>query len=366
MKTNIDINNLKNSFFLETQTPSNLQYKNKNTHRQPTKLVHCNFASKNEILVSERIRMKIPNYQKYFYIIEEYESVNERKLSNGREIIEKLEESNRKDAPPKFFLCKYRTFDLEGRKSFHEFLFRSHNTKRFLFHLIHSFSQLLNSISKLQNANICFFDLTPDHIVFHKNHVQLIEFHNSIMQQNPCQNSYMLQILSSITSYTHKPIEVHILFYFKNPGLKTISYSFIEEVSEIFVKNTEQVGALLEDKECYKNKCIESLKKYVNQPREAIVAEILRNTNKWDIYAVSLLYLHILLHFVRIFSLNEFVLNRWIELLRKNIHPDPEKRDLLKDFIEKADTIFDSGREYSWDFANELDESKWREFVDTL
>jgi hypothetical protein len=348
---NINISNLKKHFFVATAKTQDGET-NPKSKSKTTKLVHYDFTSKNEILVSDRIKEQIPNYRHYFCIMEECLPVNVAKLPTGRSIVSKLEDLNDNIFSPKFLL---ETFGVERRMEFHDFLFQLPLTpKSFLFRVIHSFSQLFDSISKLHKADICFFDLTPEHIVFcqKNNRMQLVGFQNSIYGP-PADTDYMSDLLSNISSYTHKPLEVHILFYFvKNPSLQTISYSFIEEVSEVFVKNTHHVVSSPD----YKNKCIETLKKFINQPREAIFSEILKNAKNWDIYGLCFIYLHIMCCFTRVFSLNEPSLNKWIQSLERNIQPGLREcgSDLLG--IEGGE----------WDFVNRLDRTKMSEFIDIL
>jgi hypothetical protein len=72
-----------------------------------------------------------------------------------------------------------------------------------------------------------------------------------------------------------------VLFYLIRNDLHTISYSLIEEISEMFVKNLSILNFFSEKyKESYKNSCISVLKKYINQPKNEIIEDILLQTHR--------------------------------------------------------------------------------------
>ena len=134
----------------------------------------------------------------------------------------------------------------------------------------------------------------------------------------------MKNIIKKIDDYTHKPLEIHILFYLIKNNITTISYSFIEEISEIFTKNLSVLTLYSENfKELYKISCIEYLKKYINKPKSEIIMDILKYHKKWDIYSLSILYLHIFGNILRVFSLKDNFISKIIKELTTNISVDP-------------------------------------------
>jgi hypothetical protein len=79
--------------------------------------------------------------------------------------------------------------------------------------------------------------------------------------------SYITNIIKKIEDYTHKPLEIHVLFYLIRNDISYISYSFIEEISEIFLDKLNVLKLFTEQyKKKYKDLCIESL----NQTRECL------------------------------------------------------------------------------------------------
>ena len=74
--------------------------------------------------------------------------------------------------------------------------------------------------------------------------------------------------------------------------------------------------------------------------------------DKWDIYSVSLLYLHILGNMSRFFSLKQTFISKIIKELYLNLHPDPSKREHLGAFMRKVNIFL--GEEKDWGFVNTL------------
>ena len=89
MNTNIDLSGLDNHFFSENSKDS--INNNNNIASIKTKITKYNFYSVNEAQISDKIRI-LPNYNKKFNIIEDYEFVNISQLNEER--IEKLNLNN--------------------------------------------------------------------------------------------------------------------------------------------------------------------------------------------------------------------------------------------------------------------------------
>jgi hypothetical protein len=140
--------------------------------------------------------------------------------------------------------------------------------------------------------------------------------------------------------------------------MNTISYSFIEEIVEVFIKNLSILSFFSENyRENYRKYCIYSLKKYINKPKKEIITDILNYYDKWDIYSLSLFYLNIYATISKVFSLKGTFINKICIGLSKNIHPDPSKRDSLGEFIEKSEKLLNC----DWSFVNLLDNTKMHE-----
>lgn len=358
MNTNIEISTLINHFLLHYKKDT--QIVDKNTQKKyKTKIINQCFYSINEANISEIIK-EIPYYSKTYLIIEDYDFIDIRQLNDT--VLEKL---NLKTNDIKYLLFKYKNIDC---LSFNNFLFHiASHPKILILYLIDIFSYLLHGLIQLNEHNICFFNLSYKNIVFDLNcrEKPLLEDFKYSLQLAKLNVSYISNIIKNITDYTLKPFEVHVLFYLIKNDINTISYSFIEQISEIYIKKINIMQFFSESyKEKYKIACVQSLEKYMNKPKNDIILDILEQNDKWDVYSISHLFLHIFGTISRFFSLKNTFINKIIFELTKNIHPDPSKRSDLSSLLENFQNLLDG--EKDWSFVNYMESNKMQQFFDIL
>jgi hypothetical protein len=337
---NINTFGLKSHFFNENPIS------NKNGKKK-TKIVNYCFYSINEVSISNKIK-QIPYYSNYYSILEDYDFIN---ISTIREkVVEKVELL---DETKKYLLFTYNTYLF----SFDDFLTEFKEPKLLIYYVISSFSYLLQSLSKLNSQNIVFFQLSSENIIFLETCREkplLYNFQLSL-QVSKLNEEYITNIIKKTNNYSLKPLEIHVLFYLIENDMNTISYSFIEEIVEVFIMNLSVLSLFSENYiENYRKYCIYSLKKYINKPKREIIMDILNYYDKWDIYSISVLYLNIFATISKVFSLKGTFINKICIELSKNIHPDPSKRDSLDEFIEKSEKLFTC----DWSFIFSLDNTK--------
>ena len=342
MNKNINITNINKHFFPHLDIIDDCVKPHK------TKLTNYSFYSINEANISDKIK-QIPYYINNYLIVEDYDFVNISQLNE--KIIEKLNIENDK----RYLIFKYKNDSLVN---FNDFLFNLNDPTIFIQQVILSFDYLLKSLIKLNNIGICYFDLHPQNIVFNIDCGEKPAIQNFTLSLNisNLNETYITNIIKKINNYTHKPLEVHILFYLIQNNISTISYSFIEEICEVF-KNNLCILTLFSEKtkENYKISCIETLKKYINKPKTIIIQDILNNANKWDVYSLSMLYLHIFWNISKVFSLKQNFISKIIIELYKNIDPEPSKRNNLEQLSENLDKLFNE--ENNWCFVKKIPRS---------
>lgn len=350
MNTNIDLSGLDNHFFSENSQDS----LDNNTASIKTKITKYNFYSVNEAQISDKIRI-LPNYYKKFNIIEDYEFVNISQLNEER--IEKLNLDNK---------MRYLTFNYKNVPfiDFNTYLFKFKNIKTFIFAIIESFSYLLDSLQVLNDNNICFFNLCPENIG--SLDYPIIQNFQYSLQLSRLNESYFTNIIHELDDhYIYKPLEVHVLFYLIKNDLNTISYSFIEEICEIYVQNLTVLQFFNPNYvKTYKKSCIESLKIYINKNKGEIINDLLENVNTWDIFSLSVLYLHIIGNIMRTFSLQGTFISKIFMELSNNIQPNFIKRHDLESMREIFNKLFNE--ENSWNYINGLKNGKFGEFIANL
>jgi hypothetical protein len=200
-----------------------------------TKITVYDFFSINEIKICEIIE-EISYYRNYYDILTDYDFIDIGKI--GEKIIENVDlDSKNKDK--KYVVFNYND---EKRIGFSDFLFKSpnnNNNKQFVFNILNTYSFLLNSLIKLNENGVCFFELSTENIVFSSYSRPFLKcFKNSLIMSD-LNTSYIGNIVKNIDTYTYKPLEVHVLFYLIVNNEETMSFSFIEAISNNYVKNMD-------------------------------------------------------------------------------------------------------------------------------
>jgi len=341
---NIEISNINKHFFCNKKYVNDIKNKICNT-----KLIKYCFYSINEANIGDIIK-KIKYYSNNYQIVEDYDFINISQLNDIYIEKLKIDENNR------YLIFTYKNDRLIN---FNDFLLNLYNPRVFILNTIESFSYILGSLIKLTHNNICFFNLSPQNIVFNLDcgeKPQLKDFQFSL-QVSKLNINYITNIIEKIDTFTHKPLEVHVLFYLIKNDISTVSYSFIEEICEVFNKNLTILNLFSEKiKNVYKEKCIESLKKYINKSKEEIIEQIIEQNDKWDVYSISMIYLHIFCNISRVFSLKEEFITKLIGELYKNISPEPSYRNSLEILNENYNKLLSNER--NWSFVNKIEPNK--------
>jgi len=338
MSTNIELCGLNSHFFLK-----NDKKKNEIRETYKTKIVKYGFYSVNEAQICEKIKV-LPNYINNYVIINNYEFINISQLNE--KYIEKLNLNDK----TRYLVFNYKNMDFIH---FNDFLFQFKTIKLLIFNIIESFSHLLRNLYELNENNICFFNLCPQNIIFYGEKPILCNFQYSL-QFSKLNENYFTKIIDNLDDfYIYKPLEVHVVFYLIKNDLNTISYSFIEEICEIYTNNLSVLQFFSQKYiESYKKACVESLKPFVNKNKGEIIKELLQNINTWDIFSLSVLYMHIIGNILQLFSLQGTFISKIFLELSKNIHPNPSNRYDLEAMREIFNKLFNE--EKCWKYINNL------------
>jgi len=312
--------------------------------KNKTKICLYNFFSINESNICDKIR-KIPYYFNYYKILIDYDFIQIGQL--GEKVLEKLENVHITDE--KVLLFQYKNDDKCIK--FNDFLFNLTTPKSFIFYVLESYFYLLHSLIKLNDNNVCFFNLSSESIVFDNDcgEKPILKNFNKSLQLSKLDETYITNIIQKTTDFCNKPLEVHVLFYLIENNLNTISYSFIEEITEVFVKNLSILTLFSQNyKDNYKTNCINSLKKYINKSKSSIINDILEYYDTWDSYSLSVIYLHIFGNISRIFSLKGSLISKLSIELSKNINPEPSKREKLSESLQKYEELIKQFTDWSY------------------
>ena len=353
MDPNIDLNGLNYHFF----SKNNKKYK-EDTAIVKSKIVKYDFSTINELQISKKIN-KFLYYIKNYYIVNSYEFINISQLND--KYIDKINLNNNN----RYLILNYNN---NTYVNFDSFLLNFTNIKSLIFNLIESFSYILNSLHKLNEESICFFNLCPENIVLLDNcgEKPILQNFQYSLQYNKLNQEYFTHIIENLNNnYIYKPLEVHVLFYLIKNDLNTISYSFIEEICEIYINNLT-ILCFFSDKYVadYKKCCIETLKQYINKDKREIIIKLLENVETWDLFSLSVLYLHIIGNILQLFSLQGTFISKLFIELSKNIHPNPQKRYDLDSMREIYNKLFNE--ETNWKYINNLKNNKMSLLIENL
>ena len=353
MNINIEVSNINKHLF--SSEINDIQSENVNKYN--TRLINYCFYSKNECNISNIVK-KLPYYSNRFLVLEDYDFVDIGQLN------EHFVDKCNLTGDVRYLIFKYKNANMV---TFNDFLFNIVSPKLFILNVIESFSHLLTSLIQLNDNNICFFNLSPNNIGFDLDcgEKPVIRNFQTSLIVSKLDASYITNIIQKTKDYAHKPLEVHILFYLIKNDISTISYSFIQTVCEVFIKNASFLTFFSEEVvSSYKESCVNSLMKYINKPTNDIILDIIENSDKWDVYSLSVLYLHIFNSISHVFSLQPGFITKLLATLFKNTQPDPSKRQSLKQLAEYYDGLF--AVEMNWVFVNKLPLNKMQALFDLL
>jgi hypothetical protein len=330
---------------------------NKDKYNNDTESAIClyDFFCSNNIKICEKIKEHY-NLSNNYHIISHYNPIS---IS---EINEKIYNYNT-NTSNKYMLLEY---NREKHLDFYNFLFNLPNPKIFIFHVLDSYAFLLNSLLKLLEINVCFFNLSVKNIIFTKKYKPILQnFDTSLMLDKCCDIEYFSKMFDKIDDYVYKPIEIHVIFYLIKNNEDSLSFSAIDSICNNFIKNIEILSLFSEKfREDYYKTSKDCLKKYINKPKIEIITKILTYSNTWDNYELSILYLHIIGNIIRTFLLKDTFMNKLTNILTKNIGPDPSTRDTIMESFNKFNKLL---YEYpNWEYINLIPNEKMRILYDIL
>jgi hypothetical protein len=95
-----------------------------------------------------------------------------------------------------------------------------------------------------------------------------------------------------------------------------------------------------------------------------VITDILKYNDKWDVYSLSVLYLHIFGNISRVFSLKQNFISKITLELAKNLTPEPSKRSSLEKLYENYNKLLNN--ENNWSFVEKLSSNKMPRLFDIL
>jgi hypothetical protein len=307
-------------FFLDNKKKIEQKHKKTQFH----KIVKNDFFIKNEIINVLKIQ-KIQHYKQFFYVFENSYDLYTNNLKTNNNMLLKFDQCE------SIYLKSY----LQSLSS----------PKIYILKIIQYYKYLLNSINLLVNNNIVHNHIQFDSIMVDKTELPLLsdfsfsvstDLHVSFDRIKPFFIEYD-------PSYLEWPMEFHILSFLITNNLNSLSFSNIDHIiTDVLEKNYILNTFGLEVVSIYKEESISYFKKYINQSYDYILTDIFLYSSTWDNYALSILFLRILIGIHKtINTQNKFIIY-FMKLLVTNIHLNPLKRLSIATTTNKFEAILES------------------------
>lgn len=313
--------------------------KNKKNKKYNYKFVLKDFFIDNELFISNLI-YKMINYKKYFHIPSKIEKINFVNIDNENvddfETEYDINLKYRKKITSNNILLKYDNIQMLDFKKYLSFEknYLSFEKKYFFHKIINIYIKLLKSINMLNENNIFFNNLNDENIFINQidspilsNFSFSILFNLSTMREN-----LHKFILEYDPSYIQWPIEIHTIAYIFHHKLNSLSKSNIDKIISDLINNNYIFENLNDNmKQKYYDNGILFLKKFINKKSDEIISNIILHFKSWDNYALSILYLQIIIKIYKSMKNknNKFIID-FMKLLLKNISFNPDQRFSLK------------------------------------
>lgn len=189
------------------------------------------------------------------------------------------------------------------------------------------YERITDSIQLLIKHKIVHYDLKENNILIEKRNQlpYIIDFGLSIdisrLQQHPWNEKQEEHSKSTIHSdilyhtqsskifqhnylwrqhfYVHAPdyflwpLEIHIMTYLINES-DTLTTESLQRICSIYISNNKAIAYMSSDfkKKMFKLS-VATFSRYIDQPRETVLNELLKYWDKWDIYAINVMFLKI-------------------------------------------------------------------------
>lgn len=316
----------------------NIIVKNKEKKKNIKTIRKLDEKCKNDIKISKEICNNIPFFYTYFNPIIKSEIIKLAMVDEENEIIDTDFYNNgiNKELDDVLIWKKNKS----DYKEFHIFFMELKKPQDIIVYLIDSYKELLDSIKILNIHKICYFDLKMDKIVFDKfEKPVLFDFEEAIHYDD-------IKFLNNyIPNYYVWTLEAIVIHFLKDSDCKSISRANIESICKSYIIKNKALAFFPEKYiVSYYKKCVESLLKYINMPKENIITNLCKHIDTWDNYSLSIIYLQ-LLYILRINMDVKVVDNsgffKFFSLhLFSQINPDPEKRPNIIETYNSFNNIF--------------------------
>ena len=300
------------------------------------KIVQIDFFVDNDITNQKKL-LKFNNIKKYFYLCE---NTSQLKITEIDEDDIQIKDKNTKKDDT--ILLEFENRQLIYLKNY---LKNLSSSKKYILTIIDFYKHLLNSISLLVKNKIFHNQVNFESIVVDNFEYPLLSnFSFSIDYSRIDIDKYIKHfIIAYDPNYIEWPLELHILSYLLTNKLDSLSSYNIEYIIHEVTKNNNILNTFGDSfVTSFKNEALQYFKKYVNQSYKYILTDILQHSHTWDNYALSILFLRILIGIHSSIEIKNKFIILFMKLLVGNIHLNPLKRLSVNTTMERFNALLHS------------------------
>ena len=208
--------------------------------------------------------------------------------------------------------------------------------------MITTYKKLLDNLMYLKKNDAVHLGITPNMILVRENGTTLLDGVRYIRFYKELKESTIKTTIcdkENGVSPLFVPIEVSLLLYMFKNELQAVSPNNVRAIIGEHMFHSEIMKRLPEAFQTdFINNCELSLHKYINVPKQEVIADVINQSGSWALYSVSISFLTILVKMQSFCSnlLKTGIFNKWFKLLLMNTHPIPNRRKTIEENV----TIF--------------------------
>lgn len=212
------------------------------------------------------------------------------------------------------------------------------NVKKSKNAIVKSYIVLCSRIAVMIEKGIIHHDLHFGNILYDGSNLYVIDFGLCIIKKyffidNRLNYPYLKEAFFDYSpTWIYWSLEYHLLCFLIHKN-ETLSLDIIEHTLNYYLKNHYIINKIKNNFSVnYKYYAIEYFKKYINQPIDYVIKELLNTCNTWDYFKIGL-------HFIDIYNEIHMKLPQFLTILLLLIHPNPELRPSTLD-LRQINDIF--------------------------
>jgi hypothetical protein len=312
------------------------EYINKSKKDKIHKIVKRDFLIENELTNQAKLK-NIINNERHFYLCETSKDLH---ITIFDEETNKIKGKNIKKDDTILL-----EFEDQNLIYFKTYLKNLDNPTLYIASIIDTYKYLLSSIQLLVDANIFHNHINFDTIVINNKETPLLS--NFMFSMNISHKDIQQYIKHFIIayepSYTEWSIELHILSYLLTNKLDSLSNYNVENIIHEYIDNNNILKTFGDTiVSSYRTEAQQYFKKYINKSYDFIVTDILKHSNTWDNYALSILFLRILIGIHKTIEIKNKFIIFFMKLLVCNINLNPCKRLSISDTYKQFNLLLNS------------------------